>query len=60
MYIRKTFEEDIFYSKLDLADEIYFIYSGKIALYFDISQVLDMNSILKEDQHSFNIPLVIF
>ena len=60
MQTRKLHFEDILYSKRDLAEEIYFMHSGKIALYFDLSEFVDMCFLLKPNQFCFNIPLVVF
>jgi CRP-like cAMP-binding protein len=53
------FDNDILFSQGDQAEEIFFIFHGSVLLYIDLSEIVDMRSIVKEDS-CFNVPLAIY
>ena len=52
-------ENDILYSQGDSADEIYFLLLGSVLLYVDITDHVDMSSIIPQQQ-SFNVPIAMY
>ena len=50
------FDQDILYSEGDQAEEIFFIFHGKVILYVDLSEFIDMSQFIQSDS-AFNVPL---
>lgn len=53
------FDNDILFSQGDQAEEVYFIFRGSCIILIDLSEIVDMNDLIKKDQ-SFNVPLVFY
>jgi len=53
------FDNDILFSQGDQAEDIYFVFRGSILLYVDLSEIIDMQNLVKDDQ-SFNMPIAVY
>jgi len=53
------FDNDILFSQGDQAEEIFFIFHGSVLLYVDLSEIVDMRNLIKDDS-CFNIPIAIY
>ena len=53
------FDNDILFSQGDQAEEIFFIFHGSVLLYVDLSEIVDMQTLVKGDK-CFNVPLAIY
>ena len=53
------FDNDILFSQGDQAEELFFIFQGSCLIFVDLSEIVDMSSLVKIDQ-SFNVPLAIY
>ena len=53
------YDNDILFSQGDQAEEIFFIFQGSCLIFVDLSEIVDMSTLIKLDQ-SFNVPLAIY
>jgi len=53
------YDKDILFSHGDLAEEIYFIFTGSILIYTDLSDIIDMRNLVKSDG-AFNVPITVY
>ncbi len=55
----QIYADEILYSERDAADDIYFLLSGQITLYFDISELTALpEGTIDQQSESFNVPIV--
>lgn len=54
-----SFILDILYSQGDYADEIFFVFKGSAVLYNDISEVVNMKPLVRENE-CFNVSICIY
>jgi len=53
------FENDILFSQGDQAEEIFFIFHGRVLILFDLTDIVNMKTLVK-DNECFNVPICIY
>lgn len=59
LIISINLEGDILYSQGDSCDELFFLYKGKVVLYLDISDHVNMAHLISPE-NAFNVNMVIY
>lgn len=57
---KDIFRDEVLYSEGDGAEDIYFLLEGKIILYFDISELIELPDGTIEPHQGFNVPIIMY